>query len=326
MFPKISVIVPVYNVEKYLHRCVDSLLNQTSPNIEIVLVNDGSTDNCAQICDEYTLKHANVIVKHKENGGQSSARNVGLENATGDYIGFVDSDDWVEPDMYEYLYNLILKYEADASQIGYCFALDKKNNPSVSNEKVKVFCEKNILQHYMTTTTTTGSYSVCRCLFKKTVLNDIFFREGKINEDIDFKYKVLSKCKRYVVSNLIKYNYFQISCSTTRGGLKKRDFDLYDASEALYTLTRNEDFGTIRFLGEVKRARTEFSLLCKIAYYGVFDQSLDKKIIVKKLLKGHRNNVGVLLRSPMPMSRKILSLMFAVNFSITEFCIHLVRK
>ena len=103
MEPLISVIVPVYKVELYLRQCVDSLLAQTYSNLEIILVDDGSPDGCPAICDEYARKDSRVRVIHKPNGGLSDARNVGLDAARGEYIGFIDSDDWVMPDMYEYL-------------------------------------------------------------------------------------------------------------------------------------------------------------------------------------------------------------------------------
>ena len=100
--PKISVIIPVYNVSQYLHRCVDSVINQTYSDLEIILVDDGSPDDCPIICDEYSKKDARVKVIHKPNGGLSSARNAGLDIATGEYVGFVDSDDWIEEDTFGY--------------------------------------------------------------------------------------------------------------------------------------------------------------------------------------------------------------------------------
>ena len=109
----ISVIVPVYKVEPYLRECVDSIINQTYKNLEIILVDDGSPDNCGAICDEYAAKDSRVRVIHKENGGVSSARNAGIEAATGDYIGFVDSDDWIEPDMYENLLESLQRENAE---------------------------------------------------------------------------------------------------------------------------------------------------------------------------------------------------------------------
>ena len=113
----ISIIVPIYNVEKYLKKCIDSIINQTYKNLEIILVDDGSPDNCGKICDEYAKKDNRIKVIHKENGGVSSARNVGVENATGEYIGFVDSDDYIEKDMYEVLINNLKKENADISII-----------------------------------------------------------------------------------------------------------------------------------------------------------------------------------------------------------------
>ena len=111
----ISIIVPVYNVEKFLIQCVESICNQTHKDIEIILVDDGSTDSSSQICDELAQKDRRVIVIHKENGGSTSARNAGLKVSKGEYVGFVDSDDWIEPNMYERLLNLCVSEHADVA-------------------------------------------------------------------------------------------------------------------------------------------------------------------------------------------------------------------
>ena len=111
--PKVSVIIPVYKVEAYLSRCVDTVINQTLKELEIILVDDGSPDNCPAICDEYALKDERIKVVHKTNGGLSSARNAGLRIATGEYIFFLDSDDWLELDGMELLYNTAIKYSVD---------------------------------------------------------------------------------------------------------------------------------------------------------------------------------------------------------------------
>jgi len=116
---KISIIVPVYNAEKHLCACVDSILNQTFTDFELILVNDGSKDNSGKICDEYKGKNAKVVVIHKENGGSNSARRAGIEIAKGKYVGFVDSDDWIERDMYEYMYRNITKYKCDLVTTGF---------------------------------------------------------------------------------------------------------------------------------------------------------------------------------------------------------------
>ena len=111
--PTISVIVPVYKAEAYLHRCVESIRNQTFYDLEIILVDDGSPDNCGAICDEYAKIDSRIKVIHKENGGASTARNWGLEIATGEYIGFVDSDDYIHPQMYQLLYYYMKKDGSD---------------------------------------------------------------------------------------------------------------------------------------------------------------------------------------------------------------------
>ena len=113
MQPLISVIIPVYKVELYLRECIDSVLAQTYQNLEVILVDDGSPDQCGSICEQYAEKDNRVCVIHKENGGLSDARNAGIDVAKGEYIGFVDSDDWVAPDMYECLYKASVEYNAE---------------------------------------------------------------------------------------------------------------------------------------------------------------------------------------------------------------------
>ena len=118
MNPKISIIVPVYKVEKYIHKCIDSILAQTFTDFELILVDDGSPDNCGKICDEYAKEDSRIVVIHKDNGGVSDARNIGISRANGEYIGFVDSDDYIDKDMYKNLYESCLNNKADISIIG----------------------------------------------------------------------------------------------------------------------------------------------------------------------------------------------------------------
>lgn len=325
---KISVIIPIYNVEKYLRRCLETVINQTYKNLEIILVDDGSRDGCPAICDEYAKKDSRVRVIHKKNGGQSSARNAALDSPIeGDYITFVDSDDWLALDAYEYCVNIINQLGADIVQFARTLATDVDvltKNPKI--EKRSVFEGKDILQHYMTTTTTTGSYAVWRCLFLRQLTDGIRFREGKINEDIDWKYRVIERSKRWVDSNQIKYYYYQSGNSTSGAPLRKRDFQLREAADLLSELTSKETYGTIAFLGRVKQARTAFSLLCKIAYFGIGDTDIDKKSTVYDLTKEHRKNLGLLLKAPLPISRKILAIMFAMNYRMSECFIHMAKK
>ena len=126
--PLISVIIPVYKAEKHFRKCMDCIINQTYKNLEIILVDDGSPDKCGQMFDEFAKQDSRIRVIHKENGGQSSARNAALDIMTGDYVGFVDSDDWIETDMYQHLYNLILDYNAVHTFPKMFFCFINRNN------------------------------------------------------------------------------------------------------------------------------------------------------------------------------------------------------
>ena len=137
--PAISVIVPIFNVENYVRKCVDSILNQTFSDIEIILVDDGSTDASGRICDEYLSKDDRIRVIHKENGGLSDARNAGLDMCTGEYIGFVDGDDYIDGDMYELLYKNLIQYDADISM---CRFRRIYNNRIDDNGKDTIICTK----------------------------------------------------------------------------------------------------------------------------------------------------------------------------------------
>lgn len=324
-YPLISIIVPVYNVERYLRRCVDSLLNQIYPNLEILLIDDGSPDNSWDICMDYVSKYPNIKAFKKENGGLSSARNFGLDHVNGEYVGFIDSDDWVEPEMYDYLYRLMRDYNADATQIKYELAYASEHKMSVSKEHIEVIkgCE-NILEYYMEQTTATGDYSVCICLFKASNAKKYKFREGKTSEDMDYKFKVLSECTCFVSSNQPKYHYFQGGNSISSGKLVLKNFQLYESAEVLYQLCESCSNSRTRFLGEVKKARTPFSLLSKAAFYGV-SKDIDRDML-KKLVNEHRSNLPILLKSPMPLSRKIVAIALSINLKFTQKLISFYKK
>lgn len=130
----LSVIVPVYNVEKYLARCIDSILKQSYSDLEIILVDDGSTDNSGKICDQYREIDDRIVVIHKQNGGLSDARNVGMKKANGQYLAFVDSDDFIHPRMYEILMNLLLDYKADMVISNFAYYDEEKKRQSSFNK------------------------------------------------------------------------------------------------------------------------------------------------------------------------------------------------
>lgn len=325
----VSVIVPVYNVEKYLKRCVNSILQQTYNNLEIILVDDGSKDSSGFICDLLAKQDKRVTVIHKLNGGLSSARNAGIDKANGEYIIFVDSDDWIELDTIYYCISLCKKYSCNADIIQYNVIEINSQDTKFKNkkEKIKILHNREIINFLMKESTKTDKYfTACRCMYKTTIIKKILFEEGRINEDIPWKYRVLNSSKTMIDSNQIKYYYFQNVGSITTEGLKKRDFDLYHAADELLKFTNNEDYGSIRKLAIVKSARTPLSLLCKIAYYGINDSTINESETINKLVSELKNNLKILLFSPIPLSRKVIAIMMSINFDFTKKCINFAKK
>lgn len=225
--PLISVIVPVYKAEAYLERCVNSICNQTYRNLEIILVDDGSPDRCGEMCDAFAKMDSRIRVFHKQNGGQSSARNLGLDNMTGQYVGFVDSDDWVEPDMYSHLYDLVAKYNAQIAACGLsCDYADGRSvlfNPLYPTEKaVEKFTVFDAIKEVTIAEKITNS--PCDKLFHHSIFSDIRMSVGKIYEDFEMMPHCLSKAEIIVYDPKPLYHYFMTEQSTTRGSIRPERF------------------------------------------------------------------------------------------------------
>ena len=216
----ISVIVPIYGVEKYLKKAIESIQNQTYKNLEIILVDDESKDNCGAICEEYAKKDSRIKVIHKKNGGQASARNAGLKIATGEYINFFDPDDYLEPTFFEYLMKLANKYNADITECSfrkfyentgkeeYTFPQDEIEEIVTDNMGAlnRLFSENwNI---YLNAIITWNK------IYKKEILDKVKFSEVRIYEEFGTVYKMLYECKRFVTSNKSLYTYLQRDGST----------------------------------------------------------------------------------------------------------------
>lgn len=229
--PLISVIVPVYNVENYMRQCVDSLLNQTLSNIEIILVDDGATDTSPKICDEYARKYSSVKVIHKLNGGLGSARNAGMNEARGKYIGFVDSDDYVSVKMYETLLNLAETNKADCAYCGFTrFWSNTVDVTKQSKKTIKVYYGKEIVDSYLLDRVGCNpsekedcSYgaSVCLGLFRSDVIErskvEFVSEREFISEDMIFDIDFIPYCKKIVHTNEALYFYrFNPDSLTTR--------------------------------------------------------------------------------------------------------------
>lgn len=205
----ISVIVPVYKVEKYLDQCIKSIVSQIYNNLEIILVDDGSPDNCPGICDQWAEKDDRIRVIHKNNGGLSDARNAGLEVATGDYIAFVDSDDWINEHYIEYLYEAIRQTDADLAACDISIVPD--------GEEVQIISKKmpvpviNTPEEALSTLLIGQGYRAVAWnkLYKRKLLCGETFEVGKLHEDEFFSYRIYDKCAKLTYVELSLYNYRQ---------------------------------------------------------------------------------------------------------------------
>lgn len=209
--PKISIIVPVYKVEKYLNKCIDSVLCQTFTDFELILVDDGSPDNCPKICDEYAKKDKRVVVLHKENGGLSDARNKGIDIARGEYIAFIDSDDFVAPDTYEHAYSLIKEHNAEMV-IFDAIILNEGQNVEFTDAKNCVVMDKNKALEEMIVNRK-FSVNAWNKLYKKELFNCLRYPKGMLYEDLALTYKLIDLCKTVVYTDAKKYAYLQRTSS-----------------------------------------------------------------------------------------------------------------
>jgi len=210
--PLVSIIVPIYKVEPYLRRCLDSIVNQTYTNLEIILVDDGSPDGCPQICDEYAAKDKRIIVIHKENGGLSDARNAGLDICKGEYISFVDSDDWISEKYTESLLDIARKERADIIVGKFKKIFDEKmyieRDPTNCRYSIEVLNNRQSVEKLF------GNDSIyfgiaCGKLYSRTLLKNIRFPTGFLHEDDYILYKILYSSKKTIFIDFPLYFYFQ---------------------------------------------------------------------------------------------------------------------
>lgn len=282
--PLISVIVPVYNVEKYLERCVNSIVNQTYKNLEIILVDDGSPDNCGKICDELAIKDNRIKVIHKENGGLSSARNAGLDIATGEYITFVDSDDYISIEIFDKCFELSNVQDFDILIFGMSI-LDNNSKLLFKDEY------ENITYSFFQTIydiTLPLKTSVCNKLFKKSIVANIRFPVNIIHgEDLIFWLKILNQKLVIISIDFIGYYYVKNDNSITTSIFSKKSFDEVYCKDIAYSILKE------KFPGYSEKAiswcaKSRINLIRKITIYGDLNY-YDKVKEFKNWLVENRN-------------------------------------
>lgn len=214
-YPKISVIVPIYNVESYLHECINSIINQTYKNLEIILVDDGSPDNCPLICDKYAELDSRIIVIHKENGGLSDARNAGLDISTGELISFIDSDDFIDKEMYERLVYIQKTHNSDIVRCDFkpCGSSNKKHS-IFHLRKEKNYYNLDALKALLSYKFSCASWDK---LYKRDCIGGLRFKKDRNNEDMLFLFYLLQNVSIVSETNKVFYNYRIRENSISRG-------------------------------------------------------------------------------------------------------------
>ena len=274
--PLLSIIVPVYNVAEHLPRCIESILKQTYAHLEIILVDDGSPDNSGKICDDYAQKDSRIKVVHQENRGLSGARNTGLEMASGDYIGFVDSDDWIKKTMFEEMVNVAIGHNVDMVTCGVIKSLDLQNEDSPNEDTIFFKSRDEAIVHLIETT----SFSVWRRIYRNSLIQNIKFVEGKNSEDVYFTLESLMRLEKCGYTEKELYIYNVENESITRGAYSLKKLDSIDAAEFLYHTCKNQNT-------TIKKLASNYLLRSLLKHYmSLFtNKELDPKFKIRKALK-----------------------------------------
>ena len=274
----ISIVVPIYNVENYLDATIKCILNQTYKEIEIVLVDDGSPDGCPQKCDEYAKKDKRVKVIHKVNGGLSDARNVGITNSTGNYITFIDSDDLIENDYIEYLYNLIKKYNVDLSISPHVISKNNKETNEGKNYKEEKINKKEAFKRLLLNSGFT--VSSCGKMYKKSLFDDVEFPVGKLCEDNGTTYKLISKCDFIAYGNIPKYKYMIRDESITTSKFNPRKMDLIELTDGMCTFIK-KIYPDLEECTEKREIESRFAILRQMVFSKEYYKSKEINEIVR---------------------------------------------
>ena len=314
---EISIIVPVYNVEQYLENCIESILNQTFKDFELILVDDGSTDNSGKICDIYEKKDSRIKVIHKNNGGLSSARNAGLDIACGKYIGFVDSDDSIHPRMYEILYDLIKKYESDISCCNYkkIYDIFKDEYENVNSLEVIEMSNIEAIKNLYDKGIGVKLVIACNKLYRKNLFDNIRYKVGRIHEDEFMAHRILYNSKKITYVDNELYYYLQREGSTMSKKSYKRKVD---------ALLSKSD--RMRFCNKVGLTSMSDNI-CKIYEFDFFNlykefskrDDCDKRFL-KELKRDFILNLKILLTSKdICIKEKISLIILIINPKIHDY-------
>lgn len=283
----ISVIIPVYKVEKYLKRCVDSVIGQTYKNLEIILVDDGSPDGCPAICNEYTKNDKRIKVIHKKNGGLSDARNAGIDKSSGKYITFIDSDDYVASDYVEYLYNLLKKYNTKVSACGFdVFSGDFNKKINQNYKDSNNVSQREVIEKMLYTDI--YFISACGKLYAAGLFDDIKFPVGQMYEDLATTYKVYLKVDSIACGYEEKYLYCVREDSITKQKFSKSQYDMILNTKVMTNDIR-EKYPEFSDGCVARNFHAHFSTYCRLIYDP--EECKKNKEWVLKYIKDNGNKI-----------------------------------
>lgn len=270
--PLVTIIIPVYNVEDYLKKCVDSVLNQTYTNIEIILVDDGSTDNSGIICDELKIRDNRIKVIHKVNGGLADARNAAIDVMTGEYVTCIDSDDWVSEDYISYLLNLLLDKDCDISMVQMKKIYKYTDELDQIKEKVEIINKVEAIEFYLYQKKFSAS-AHCK-MYRSSILKGIRYPKGMYYEDMAVICQLLDMSDKVIVSNQQKYYYFQRENSIMNEKFNKKKMHRIKIAENILVFIEAkypELIDAAKFRIFLAATQTYREIPCKDEYTGYID-------------------------------------------------------
>lgn len=317
---KLSIIVPIYKVEKYLYKCIDSIIHQTYSNLEIILVDDGSPDHCGEICDQYAKKDSRIQVIHKENGGLSDARNAGIKVATGEFITFVDSDDSIALDMYETLMNLCTKYYADIAACNMAYVFEK--NQKIISDDTYELKELTPTQAYSIMIDYYGKLrmGVWNKIYHRSLFQGIFFPKGQLYEDLAIMYKIIFRANKVMYLSEAKYYYLQRNDAITSQGYSEREYDRYQFMNEMVNFIHKNAPEIYSNAISYKHINGYLSIVNRMIWGNVYDKNF-----IKKIQADIREEKNILLKGSLPQKRKFQILLLAYSFNLYKWIYKILK-
>lgn len=322
--PEISIIVPIYRVEKYLDDCVRSIQKQTFANLEIILVDDGSPDHCGAMCDSYAKEDSRIRVIHKSNGGLSDARNAGIEIARGEYLGFVDSDDMIAPDMYETLYHIIKQKDADIAVCGvqHCYKNSMRPADSFHSAECSVYFADTWEAIRLLLEAKDITASCCTKLYKRAIFSDIRFPVGKLMEDAFVIVCLMERASLTAITTAKKYYYMHRENSITSIEYHSQVQDMIEAWKNNYIFIKERCPALIP-QGEYRYFNAVFFVLDRMMLSPKNVNTQEKKETIEII----RQNIKVILQNPFfQKKRKAAALGLMLHEDLYKICVHIYGK